>query len=180
MSHSHLAPLARWDGLHLVLDLPLIESHLRWLLRHVEHVSELAIAGRGDVLVISGRVLWKGVRARIAVDVGEVRFRHRHLGFRVLRVRAPGRVRVPRAAIEAILDGMDTQLVTVMRGQGIVVIDLRRWIPPEVTLRVLTVQATERSLHLWLGPGELHDLPRAPHPQLAPGTAIDPEVAEKA
>jgi len=162
MQDPDLAPLARWDGLHLVLHLPSVESHLRWLLRGVERLSELTVSGRGDGLVIRGLVLWKGVRARVAVEVGEIRLRHRHLGFRILRVRALGGVRVPRAAIEAIVDALGTPFVTVVRGQGIVVLDLRRWIPAEVNLRVLTVQATERSLHLWLGPGELRDLPSAP------------------
>jgi hypothetical protein len=152
-----------------VLDLRLIEGHLRWLLRDLQHLSDLTLSGRQDVVLIKGRVLWKGVQARVAVEVGEIRLRHRHLGFRLLRVRALGRVRVPRSAIEAILDALDSSLVTVIRGQGIVVVDLRRWIPAEVMVRVLTVQATERSLHLWLGPGELHDLPSAQRPALMRG-----------
>ena len=37
-------------------------------------------------------------------------------------------------------------------------------------LKILTVQATDRSLHLWFGAGSLVDLPAAPPPALPPGS----------
>jgi hypothetical protein len=40
-----------------------------------------------------------------------------------------------------------------------VVADLRDWLPEELTLEILTVQATWRSLHVWFGPGSLSSLP---------------------
>jgi hypothetical protein len=81
-------------------------------------------------------------------------------------------VPVPRAAVEAILRSLRTDLVRVIRGQRIVILDLHQWLPQEITLSILTVQVSERSLHLWLGPGDLWDVPRGQQPAL-------PEPAEK-
>jgi hypothetical protein len=68
-------------------------------------------------------------------------------------------VPVPKAALAMILDRLSLAGVTVIRGQSIVVVDLRPWMSPELDIRILTVQATRQSLHVWLGPGTLGELP---------------------
>ncbi len=161
--------LARWDGLHLVLDLVLVEEHLVRLTAGVEKMDGLALAGAGDALDISATIKWKGVRSRVAVEIAELRLRHRHLGFRMRKLRVYGGLPVPRAAVEAILESIDNDLITVFRGKGIVVVDLRRWLPPELDLTIVTVQSTESSLHLWFGAGGLRDLPGQDLPVLAAG-----------
>jgi hypothetical protein len=168
---STLTPrtLARWDGLHLALDLVLLEEHLGRLLGSVDRIEDLALAAAGDAVNVSATMRWKGVRSRVAVELAELRLRHRHLGFRMRRLRVYGGVPVPRAAVEAILDSIDSDLITVFRGQGIVVIDLRRWLPRELDLSIVTVQATESSLHLWFGAGGLSDLPGRRRPALKAG-----------
>jgi len=152
-------PLVRWDGIHVVLNLGLVEQRLQGLLRGVEQVREVSLAGAGDGLRLTATVAWKGRHARVSVELAEIRLRHRRLGCRVRRVRLLGGVPVPRAAVGAILRSLHLQLVTVVGGHGIVIVDLTPWIPPEVTLAVLTVQLTEHYVHLWLGPGELRDVP---------------------
>ncbi len=161
--------LARWDGLHLALDLVLVEEHLDRLLADVKQVEGLALAAAGDALNVSVTIRWKGVRSRVALELAEIRLRHRHLGFRMRRLRVYGGLPVPRAAVEAILESIDNELIKVFRGQGIVVIDLRRWLPPELDLKIVTVQATGSSLHLWFGAGGLRDLPGRGRPALAAG-----------
>jgi hypothetical protein len=168
--------LARWDGLHLVLDLVLVEEHLVRLLADVEQIEGLALSAAGDALDVSATVKWKGVRSRVAVEIAELRLRHRHLGFRMRKLRVYGGVPVPRAAVEAILDGIDNELVTVFRGQGILVLDLRRWLPSELDLKIVTVQATESSLHLWFGAGGLRDLPGHGRPSLGAGQPPPPAL----
>ncbi len=161
--------LARWDGLHLVLDLVLVEEHLgRWL-AGVDRIDGLALAAAGDAVEVSATLRWKGVRSRVAVELAELRLRHRHLGFRMRKLRVYGGLPVPRAAVEAILAGIDHDIVTVFRGRGIVVVDLRRWLPPELDLKIVTVQSTKGSLHLWFGAGGLRDLPGRDRPALAAG-----------
>ena len=166
--------LARWDGLHLVLDLVLVEEHLVRLTAGVEKLDGLALAGAGDALDISATIKWKGVRSRVAVEVAELRLRHRHLGFRMRKFRVYGGLPVPRAAVEAILESIDNDLITVFRGKGIVVVDLRKWLPPELDLNIVTVQSTESSLHLWFGAGGLRDLPGQDRPVLAAGEPPKP------
>ena len=166
--------LARWDGLHLVLDLVLVEEHLVRLLADVERIEGIALAAAGDALNVSATVRWKGVRSRVALELAELRLRHRHLGFRMRKLRVYGGLPVPRAAVEAILEGIDHDLITVFRGQGIVVVDLRRWLPPELDLKIVTVQATESSLHLWFGAGGLRDLPGHRRPALGSGETPPP------
>jgi hypothetical protein len=116
------------------------------------------------------------VKSRVAVEFAEIRLRHRHLGFRMRKLRVYGGVPVPRAAVEAILDGIDNELITVYRGQGIVVVDLRRWLPSELDLKIVTVQATEGALHLWFGAGGLRDLPGRQRPALQAGDTASPAL----
>jgi hypothetical protein len=152
-------PLARWDGLHLVLDLPLVERHLNDILARNERFRDLRLTGEGDALAAEITIMRKGIPARVGLELAEIRLRHRHLGLRMRRLRALGGIPVPRAAVELALRALDSPLVTVFPGQGIVVVDLRRWLPDEVSLQVLTVQGTARTLSVWFGPGGLSDLP---------------------
>jgi hypothetical protein len=159
-----------------VLDLVLVEEHLVRLLDGVQRIDGIALSAADDALDVSATVRWKGVRSRVAVELAEIRLRHRHLGFRMRKLRVYGGVPVPRAAVEAILDGIDNDLITVFRGQGIVVVDLRRWLPPELDLKIVTVQATGSSLHLWFGAGGLQNLPGARRRALAAGGSPPPAL----
>jgi hypothetical protein len=156
-------PLVRWDGAHLVLDLALVEERLNDYLGRADQVRKVNLRGAGDNLRLSASLVWKGRSIRVALELTEIRLRHRRLGFRVRKLRVLGGVPVPRTAVGAILRRLRLQLVTAVGGRGIVIVDLSRWIPPTVTLTVLTVQLTEKRVHLWLGPGELQDVaPVAP------------------
>jgi hypothetical protein len=152
-------PLLRWDGLHLVLNLKMVERYLQRQLGGLEWLSDLELVGGGDTIRIRARVLWKGMSSRVAVELTEIRLRHRRLGFRLRRSRAPGWMPVPRPLLETAINAVDSDIVTVVRGHGILVVDLRQWIPHEVAVSVRTVQATRSYLHIWLGPGAVYDLP---------------------
>jgi hypothetical protein len=152
-------PLARWDGLHLVLDLTLVERHANEFLASNEQLTDLRLTGEGDALAAEITVMWKGIPARVGLELAEIRLRHRHFGLRMRRLRALGGIPVPRTAVELALRALDSPLLTVFPGQGIIVVDLRKWLPDEVSLEVLTVQGTARTLSVWFGPGSLSDLP---------------------
>jgi hypothetical protein len=151
--------LARWDGLHLALDLDSVERHLNELLSARKDLRDLSLNGEGDALAAEVTVLWKGVPARVGIELAEIRLRHRHIGFRMRRLRALGGVPVPRSAVELALKAFDSPLLKVFPGQGIVVVDLREWLPDELVFEILTVQGTSRSLHIWFGSGSLANLP---------------------
>ncbi len=163
-------PLLRWDGLHLVVDLRTVEVHLDRLLRRTGKVSRVNLEGRDDTLRVLASVSWKGIVSRVSVDLTEIRLRQRYLGFRMRRFTVFGGVRIPRRAVEAVIRDADPERVTVFSGEGIVVIDLRDALPAGLDLKILTVQATDRSLHLWFGAGSLVDLPAAPPPALPQGS----------
>ena len=57
------------------------------------------------------------------------------------------------------VEKLASPLLRVFSGQGIVVVDLRRWLPDELVLDILTVQGTARTLHVWFGAGSLANLP---------------------
>jgi hypothetical protein len=152
-------PLARWDGLHLVLDLAMVARHVNEFLTAREELRDLSLVGRGDALAAEVTVVWKGIPARVGLEIAEIRLRHRHIGFRMRRLRALGAVPVPRSVVELALKAFNSPLLNVFLGQGIVVVDLRQWLPEELTLEVLTVQGTARSLHIWFGSGSLANLP---------------------
>lgn len=162
-------PLARWDGLHLVLDLPVVERHLNAVLARGPRIRDLELRGAGDAIGAELTATWKGMPARVALELAEIRLRHRHLGFRMRRIRALGGVPVPRLAVTLGLRALDSDLLRVLPGDGIVVVDLRRWLPAELDLCIVTVQATSRSLHVWFGPGRLEELPRRARPRLRAG-----------
>ncbi len=152
-------PLVGWDGLHLTLDLVRVERHLNDWLSSSDTIGDLSLRGEGDALAVEATVTWKGIPARVGLELAEIRLRHRHLGFRMRRLRALGGVPVPRAAVELGLRSLESPLLKVFSGQGIVVVDLRKWLPEELHLRILTVQGTARRLAVWFGPGRLDDLP---------------------
>jgi len=152
--------LLRWDGMHLVLALTAIEAKIHEGLHSVEAVSDVVIGGRADVLEIGATIHWKGMSSRIQIELKEFRLRARRLGLRLGRIRLLRGVRVPRSLVEKLLTKYGRGKVRVFQGRGIVVVDLRKQLPPELELRLLSLQVTGRELHLWLGPGSLMDLPR--------------------
>ena len=76
---------------------------------------------------------------------------------------------MPKTAVILALKALDNPLVSVFSGESIVVVDLRQWLPEEMTLEVITVQGTARSLHLWFGPGSLSNVP-GKGPRLLPAS----------
>lgn len=169
-------PLLRWDGLHLAVSLPLLERHLEGYLGPSSNLQHPVLGGEGDTLRLGATVRWRGVKVRVVLELAEFRLKHRRLGFRVQRVRTFGRLSLPRVGVEALLRAVAPSVVTVVRGQGIVLVDLRQWIPPNANLSLLTLQATEQSLHLWFGAGDLRDLPQ-PSPRALPAQSQDAPAA---
>ena len=168
MSSTTPSPLLRWDPTHLVVDLDRVEAVIAQRLERIEQVESVRLLAAGDALQVVVTLVWKGMRLRGTAQIAEVRLKRRHLGFRLRRIRGLG-VRLPRAAVVAVLDALEDELLTVFRRAGIVVVDLGRWLPPEVDATVLTVQSFGRELHVWLGRGHVVRLPGPDRPALPAG-----------
>lgn len=151
-------PLVRWDGTHLVLSTSSLEALAREKLAD-GHLRSIRFVGAGDGVGVRVELLVKGVATTVEIRLTEIRLRRRFLGFRLRRVGVLGGLPVPRALVRALVGRFAGELVTVVDGSGVFVVDLREWIPPEVELSILTVQATPRAIHVWLGGGELSMLP---------------------
>jgi hypothetical protein len=151
----------------LALDLDRIEKLLNEFLSTREELRDLSLRGEGDALAAEVTVVWRGVPARVGLEVAEIRVRHRHIGFRMRKIRVLGGVPVPRTAVSLSIQALDNPILSVFPGDGIVVVDLRQWLPEELIVEVLTVQGTSRSLHIWFGSGSLRSLPEK-GPRLLP------------
>jgi len=163
------SPLLRWDGVHFVLNLEMLERYLRAYVTAMENVRDLSLEGEGDAIRIRARVAYKGVSTSVRIDLAEIRLKHRHLGFRLRQPRALGGMPLPRRMVEQGLKSAGLDELTIVAGEGIVIVDLRRWIPEQVNFSIRTVQATERYIHLWLGPGSVDDIPQGTVKSLTAG-----------
>lgn len=165
-----IRPLARWDGAHVVLDRTAVERHLQRTIEDGRTIRGLRLSGAGDTVRFEGELTWKGLRSQVAVEVGEIRLRRRRLGMRIRRVEVLGGVPMPTGMVLGIIERRAGDRAVVRRASGIVVVDLRSSIPDPLELSVLTVQVTEETVDVWIGPGHLRDLPRPEPARLAATT----------
>ncbi len=153
-------PVLRWDPVRLVVALDDLEGLLADRLTRDGAVSDVRLAGGGDRVLVTATVRWSGLASRAEAELTELRLKRRHLGMRVGRLALlGGGVRVPRSVVLKRLEAAFEGAVAVFADDGIVVVDLRRWLPPELELAVIAVQVVGRGLELWLGPGALKALP---------------------
>lgn len=165
-----IRPLARWDGAHVVLDRSAVERHLQRMIEDGHTIRDLRLSGAGDTVRFEAELSWKGLRSQVAVEVGEIRLRQRRLGLRIRRIEALGGVPMPTGVVLGIIERRAGDRAVVRRASGIVVVDLRAAIPDPLEVSVLTVQLTERTVDVWIGPGHLVDLPRPEPARLAATT----------
>lgn len=161
-----LLPLVRWDPVRLTLSLDRLEDHLRRATAGAESVRDLRLGGAGDVLEAEGVVSVAGARVRARVELAELRVGRGFCGGRVRAVRALGGVRVPRRLLLWAVERALGAHGAVFASDGIVVLDLRRWLPSELRLTVVAVQLVGRTVELWLGAGALMRLPSGGRPPL--------------
>jgi len=166
--------LLQWDGFHLAMNLGVLERKIQEALLGINMVSDVHLSGWADVVLLEATLHWKGLSTRVRIEIREIRLRFRRLGFRLGKMKILGGMRIPRSAIESIVEKAGGEFVRVFRGAGIVVVDLRDKIPPELELRLLTIQVSQRKLEIWLGPGLLHDIP-AKHVSSGQLSSLEPK-----
>jgi hypothetical protein len=159
-------PLLTWEGLTLRLDLDILELLLnRVLVPSVEEIRRIEVGAEGDDLVIAADVAYMGLSAKLSIHVGELRLYRRFFGCRVNRLRGPLGLPIPAEWVARILDRVPGGLVRLDPDDRILLIDLKRWLPGWMELRVQEARCDGRWLVLGVAPGLLHprlDPPEAP------------------
>ncbi|MFH1177951.1 MAG: hypothetical protein V1750_11135, partial [Acidobacteriota bacterium] len=122
--------LLTWDQLGIRLDLDLIEGWLNHeVLREVEAIRELRLAGSGDLLELRVKVAWEGLPAWLSAKLTELRLYKGFLGCRVESVRGPLGVPVPIAIVARLVHRFAARYVQLGVEDRLLLVDLRRWLP---------------------------------------------------
>lgn len=156
-------PFLEWGALTVRIDPVGLEGMVLERLHHVEQVQWLHLTGRGDVLRLEMVLRLGRIPLAVAVELGEMRLMAGWLGFRLLRVEAPGGVRVPFPLIHRVLARLDRVESRVRPEARILMVNLKPFLPPGVAVRLDDLRLEGGMLEVRLGPGVLHDLP-APRP----------------
>jgi hypothetical protein len=149
-------PLVAWDAFSLRLDLDMLEYALARLLpRYTQGIRAVRLAGEGDALEIRVDVAFKGLPARLAARLAELRLRRGFLGCRIERLRGPLGVPVPLGLLAMALRRAAPHLLRLDPDDAILLVDLREHLPNEVSVGVRDVRCEGRWLHVDLAPGAL-------------------------
>jgi hypothetical protein len=149
-------PLVAWDAFSLRLDLDMLEYALARLLpRYTQGIRAVRLSGEGDVLEVQVDVALKGIPARLAARLAELRLRRGFLGCRVERLRGPLGVPVPLGLLAMALRRTAPGLLQLDTADAILLVDLREHLPNEVSVGVRDVRCEGRWLHIDLAPGAL-------------------------
>jgi len=149
-------PLARWDGFCLRLDLDMLELlAARELPARTEAVRGVRVAGEGERLEFVVTIAIKGLPAKVAARVDEIRVYRRFLGLRIASLRGPLGVPVPLGLVAMALRRFGPDFVTLDTDDGILLVDLRRWLPDGVQIEIRGVRCLGRTLEIELASGSV-------------------------
>lgn len=160
-------PLFTWDAFSLRLDLDMLELWLnRELPPKVDAIESLRVAGDGEVVELSAQLELKGFPARLSVRLRDLRLYRRFAGAYVESVHGPFGIRLPIGIVAHFLDKVPAGLVRLDEEDRILLVDLQRWIPHGIDMRVKGTRCVGRWLELDLAPGALAPrlTPPAPSP----------------
>lgn len=147
-------PLLTWEEFCLRIDLDILELWLnREVAGRVEALRELRFAGDGETLEVEAKVAVEGFPARVSVRLAELRVYRAMLGGRVCAVRGPLGIRVPISLVATLLRRHAARWARLDVEDQILLIDLRRWLPPALHLHVQDVRCSGRWLEIALAPG---------------------------
>jgi hypothetical protein len=146
--------LLTWDQFGLRLDLDLLEGWLNHeILREVEAIRELRLAGSGDLLELRVKVAWEGLPAWLAVRLTELRLYKGFLGCRLEAVHGPLSLPVPITLVARLVKRFAARYLRLGVEDRMLLVDLRRWLPAWLHLRVQDARCEGRFLALEVSPG---------------------------
>ncbi len=158
-------PLVIWDAFTLRLDLDMLELWLnRELPPKVDAIERLRVGGDGEIVELSADLELKGFPARVTVRLRDLRLYRRFVGAFVESVHGPLGIRLPIGIVAHFLDKVPAGLVRLDEDDRVLLVDLQRWLPLGIDVRVRSARCVGRWLELELAPGSVAPRLTAPAP----------------
>jgi hypothetical protein len=155
-SELALRPLVKWDGFALQVDLDMVELVAnRELARRTDAIRRVGVTGEGDVLKIHLDVALKGLPASVSASVSELRLLRRFFGCRVEALHGPLGIRLPIGLAGALARRLAPDLLRFDPEDRILLVDLRRFLPDGLEVRISDVRCVGRWLTVELAGGSV-------------------------
>ncbi|MEO6325646.1 MAG: hypothetical protein ABIT01_06415 [Thermoanaerobaculia bacterium] len=143
----------RWEGLVVTIDANTLNTIIRKATRHVREIEDILIEPEDGRLGLSLRVR-KGITLPLKGHVTSIRLKHGFLGFSVSDLTAFGVVPVWDWIIRKIIDKQPAGSAFFYPDEKVVVINLNKVIPQELSLQVSEVICEGGEVKLVFGPSQ--------------------------
>lgn len=155
-SELALRPLVKWDGFTLQVDLDMVELIAnRELARRDSAIRHIGLTGEGETLQIHLEVELKGMPARVSATVSELRLHRRFFGCRIDGLHGPFGLPLPITLAGTAARRLAPDLLRFDADDHILLVDLRRFLPEGLEVRVADVRCTGRWLTVELAGGSV-------------------------
>jgi hypothetical protein len=155
-SELALRPLVKWDGFALQVDLDMVELiATRELARRASAIRRVGVTGEGEVLQIHLEVALKGLPARISANLSELRLHRRFFGCRIKALHGPFGIPLPIGLAGVLARHLAPELLRFDPDDRILLVDVRRFLPDGLEVRISDVRCVGRWLTVELAGGSV-------------------------
>jgi hypothetical protein len=148
--------LVKWDGFALQVDLDMVELVAnRALAQRAPSFRRLGVTGEGDALTIHLEAALKGLPAHLSATVSELRLRRRFIGCRIEALHGPLGLPLPIAVAGSLVRRLAPELLRFDSDDRILLVDLRRFLPEGLEVRISDVRCVGRWLTVTLAGGSV-------------------------
>jgi hypothetical protein len=149
-------PLLTWDEVNVRIDLDMLELWLnRTVPQQVAEIRRVQFLGTDHGLDLIGDLDLRGFPVRVTAHLRELRLYRRFFGCKVEAIQGPLGLPVPLSLVASLVEKVPDRLVRLDRLDRILLVDLRRWLPSWLDLRILDARCLGRWLELAVAPGLL-------------------------
>jgi hypothetical protein len=155
-SELALRPLVKWEGFTLQVDLDMVELvSNRELARRDSAIRRVGVTGEGEVVEIHLEVALKGLPARVSATLAELRVHRRFFGCRIEALRGPLGIPLPIGLAGALARRFAPDLLRFDSEDRILLVDLRRFLPEGLEVRISDVWCEGRWLMVEVAGGSV-------------------------
>jgi hypothetical protein len=155
-SELALRPLVKWDGFALQIDLDMVELIAnRRLAERSSAIRRVGLTGEGELLRIHLDVALKGLPASVSASISELRLHRRFFGCRIEAMHGPLGIPLPIGLAGALARRLAPDLLRFDAEDRILLVDLRRFLPDGLEVRISDVLCEGRWLTVELAGGSV-------------------------